>query len=126
MIFSAPSFGALGIAEQLPAQVEQALHRAFAVRRVVADDQAAAVVLNRAGENLAGAGAELAGQHDQRAVPGHAALQVVVVLHAAVGVLHLHDRAFVDEQARQVDRLGQRAAAVAAQVEHDGVDAPWP
>ena len=45
------------------------------------------------------------------------------MLHAAVGVLHLHDRAVVDEQAGQVDRFGQPAAAVAAQVEHHGVDA---
>ena len=82
----------VGNAEQLLAQVHQALHRALAVGGVVADDQAAAVVLDRAGEDLAGAGAELADQHDQRPVPGDAAVAVVVGLHVAVGVLHLHDR----------------------------------
>ena len=113
----------VGHAEQLLAQVQQALHGALAVGRVVADDQAAAVVLDGAGENLAGAGAELADQHHQRARPGDARIGVVVGLHAAVGVLDLHDRPVVDEQAGQVDRLGERAAAVAAQVEHHGVDA---
>ena len=75
-----------------------------------------------AGEDLAGAGAELAGEHDQRAAPQHAPLGVVVVLHAFVGIFDLDDRSAVDEQSGHVDRFGQRAAAIAAQVEHDGVD----
>ena len=54
-----------------------------------------------------------------QAMPG---VEVVVGLHPAVGVLDLDDRPVVDEQAGQVDRLGQRAAAVAPQVEHHGVD----
>ena len=62
-------------------------------------------------------------QHHQRPAPVGPLVVVVVVLHAAVGVLDLHDRPFVDEQAGQADRLGQRAAAVAAQVEHHGIDA---
>ena len=60
----------IGNLEQLPAQIEQALDGAFAVRRVVADDQAAAVILDGAGKDLAGAGAELANQHHQRTIPG--------------------------------------------------------
>ena len=122
MIFNAPICGALGDAEQLLAQVEQALHRALAVGRVVAHDQAAVVVLDGAGEDLAGAGAELADQHDQRARPGDARFRVVVGLHVAVGVLDLHHRPVVDEQAGQADGLGQRAAAVGAEVEDHGVD----
>ena len=59
----------VGNAEQLLAQIQQALHRALAVGRLVAHDQAAIVVLDGPGENLAGAGAELADEHDQRAVP---------------------------------------------------------
>ena len=113
----------VGNAEQLLAQVQQALHRALAVGRVVADDQAAVVVLDGAGEDLAGTGAELADQHHQRPRPGHAGIDVVEVLHAAVGVLDLHHRPVVDEQPGEVDGLGERAAAVAAQVEDHGVDA---
>ena len=74
------------------AQVHQALHGALAVGRMVADDQPAAVVLDRAGEDFAGAGAELADQHHQRPRPDHAGSVVVQVLHAAVGVFDLHDR----------------------------------
>ena len=120
--FSAPSGGALGIVEQVFADVLQALHRSLAVRRGVADDQPAVIILNGPGEDLAGAGAELAGEHDQRSAPQHAPLGVVVVLDAFVGIFDLHDRPVVDEQSGQVDRFGQRTAAVAAQIEHDGVD----
>ena len=60
------------------AQVQQALHRSLAVGGVVADDQAAAVVLDGAGENLAGAGAELVDHHDQRPVPVNVRVGVVV------------------------------------------------
>ena len=109
-------------AEQLLAQVQQALHGALAVGGVVADDQAAAVVLDGAGEDFAGAGAELADQHHQRSRPGHARLRVVQVLHAAVGVFHLHHRPLVDEQPGEADGLVERAAAVAAQVEDHRVD----
>ena len=42
---------------------------------------------------------------------------------AAVGVLDLDHRPVVDEQAGEVDGLGQRAAAVGAEVHHHGVDA---
>ena len=115
-------FGTLRDAEQRVAQVEQLLHRAFAVRGVVADDDAAAVVLNRAGEDLARTGAELVDHHHQRAFPDHARLRVLVRLRAAIRTLHLHDRAVVDEQAGHVDGLGQRAAAVPAEVDDHRVD----
>ena len=41
----------------------------------------------------------------------------------SVGVLDLHHRPVVEEQSGQADRFGKRAAAVAAQVEHDRIDA---
>ena len=112
--------------KELAAEVEQALHRAFAVGRLVADDQAAVVVLNRPREDLAGAGTELVGEHHERAVPGHARIDVVVGPHLLVGVLDLHHRSFVDEQAGELDRLGERAAAVVPQVERHAVDALLP
>src|SRR3546814_5990688 len=40
----------------------------------------------------------------------------------AAGFAHLHHRALVDEQAGELDRLVERAAAVAAQVHHHAVD----
>ena len=115
-------FGALRMRNSVLSEVEQLLHRALAVRGVVADDDAAAVVLDRAGEDLARTGAELVDHHHQRAFPDHARLRVVVRLRAAVRAFHLDDRAVVDEQAGHVDGFGQRAAAVPAEVDHDGVD----
>ena len=110
-------------AEQRVAQVVQLLDRAFAVGAVVADDDATAVVLNGAGEDLARTGAELVDHHDQRALPDEARSSGWLVgLRAAVGSLYLDDRTVVDEQAGHVDGFGERAAAVPAQVDHDRVD----
>ena len=47
---------------------------------------------------------------------------VLIRVDAAIRTLHLHDRSIVDEQAGHVDRFGERAAAVPAEVDHDGVD----
>ena len=58
--------GRVGHAEQLLAQIQEALHGPLAVGAVIADDQAAAVILDGPRQNLAGAGAELADEHDQR------------------------------------------------------------
>ena len=91
--------------------------------RLVAHDQAAVVVLDRAGEDFAGTGAKLAREHDQRAVPDDARIDIVVGTDLLVRILDLHHWALVDEQARQLDRLRQRAAAVAPQIEHHAVDA---
>ena len=100
---------------------DDALDGPLAERARVADDQAAAVVLDHAGEDLRGAGAQAVDQDDERAVPGGPFLVIVQGLDAG-GVLHLDHRALVDEQARQRDRLLEQAAAVAAEVDHDGVD----
>ena len=75
------------------------------------------------GENLAGAGAELADDHDQRAVPIDVRIGIGVGGHPAVGVLDLDHRPVVDEEAGEVDGLGQRAAAVGAEVHDHGLDA---
>ncbi len=64
--------GRIGSADDL-AEVPQALDRSLAVRGFITHDQTALVVLNRAGQNLAGTGAELACQHHQRTVPRGAA-----------------------------------------------------
>ena len=47
---------------------------------------------------------------------------VVQVLHAAEGVFDLHDRPFAGEQPGEADGLGQRPAAVVAEVEDHRVD----
>src|SRR6185503_11187194 len=69
----------------------------------------------------AGAGAELGGQHHHRAFPGDVRVQVVIVQHAAVGILHLHHRARLNKQAGQVDRLGQAAAAIFTKIKNQCV-----
>ena len=84
-------------AEQQRTQVQHRLHGAFAVRRRITDDNPAMIILNRAGQNLAGAGAELADHHHQRPAPRHAPIRVVILLNAAVRVFHLHDRSLLDE-----------------------------
>ena len=102
-------------------EVDQVLHRALA-ERGLADDEAAAVVLDRAGEDLRGRGRAAVDQHRQRALPRDARVVVAVDHHPATGFAHLHHRAAVDEQAGELDRLVQRAAAVVAQVQHHAID----
>ena len=99
----------------------EVLHRALA-EGALAEDHAAVIVLDGAGEDLRGRGAEAVDQHGERAVVGGARLRVVEHFEAAGGVLQLHDRAVVDEQAGERGGLGQVAAAVVAQVEHQAVD----
>ena len=43
-------------------------------------------------------------------------------MDAAAGFTDLHHRAFVDEQAGEFDRFGQRTAAVVAQIDHHAVE----
>ena len=102
-------------------EVEQVLHRALAEGRL-ADDQAAAVVLDGTGHDLRSRGRGAIHQHRQRPVPGDAGLAVGLHVDAAARLAHLHHRAGVDEQAGQFDRLVERAAAVVAQVQHHAVE----
>src|SRR5690606_2428920 len=102
-------------------EVDQVLHRALA-EGGLADDQAAAVVLDRASEDFRRRRRATVDQHRQRAIPCNAAVAVAFHADPATGLAHLHHRALVDEQAGQLDRLGQRAAAVVAQVEYHAID----
>src|SRR5205814_1431458 len=54
------------------------------------------------------------------------AVVVIERLDFAVWALHAADRSLIDEQARQADRLGERAAAVAAQVQNHRPDVLGP
>ena len=54
---------------------------------------------------------------------GLARIGLIEHLELSGGVLQLHHRAVIDEQVREADGLGQVAAAVAAQIEHQAVDA---
>ena len=105
------------------AQLDDVLDRALAVGGRISDDDRAAMVAHRAGEDLGGRGGELGGQHDERTVPGHLLVFVAVVFGAALAVTDLEDRAFRDEQARDIDRFGQQAAAVLPQVHDEGLHA---
>ena len=122
MIFRAPKLRRIRSADDF-AQIPQALDRALAVRGLVTDDQSALVVLNRTGQNLAGTGAELADHDDQRTVPGGTAHFIAVDLDAVIETHHLDDRPLVNEQAGQIHGFDQAAAAVAAEIEHHGIDA---
>ena len=93
------------------------LHRALAVG-LLTDDERAAVVLNRAGENLRGRGAEAVHEHDHGAAVENRRIRIIVHFDAAGRVAQLHDRPAVDEQAGQRLGLGQVAAAIGAQI-HD-------
>ena len=106
----------------LPAvEVDQVLHRALAERRL-ADDQAAAVVLDGGSEDLGGRRGRTVDQHCQGAIPRHARVVVGFDGHAPAGILDLHHGAPVDEQPGEFHCLHQRAAAILAQVHHHAVD----
>ena len=71
---------------------DDALDGALAERAGVADDQAPAVVLDHAREDLRGAGAGLVDQDDERTIPGRAFVVIIEVLDAE-DLLDLDDRA---------------------------------
>jgi hypothetical protein len=76
------------------------LHRALAVG-LLADDEAAAVILNRAGEDLRGRCAEPIHQHDQGSAVEYRRIRIVVDLDAPGRVAQLHHRSPVDKEAGQ-------------------------
>ena len=65
VIFSAPRVDAFGSDRKCSRLDRQALDRALAMCGRVADDQSAAIILYGAGQDFAGTGAQLAGDHDQ-------------------------------------------------------------
>ena len=103
-------------------QLIDALDGAFAVGGAFADDQGAAIILKRAGENLGGGGAAVAGEDHEGAVIRHEGVGVVGFAHGAVHFFDLDDGAGADEQAGELDGFFEGAAAVAAQVQNDAGD----
>ena len=89
----------------------------------VADDDGTAVVTHRTGEDFGSGGRELGGQHDQRAVPGYLLVFIAIVFGATIAAADLEDGTLRDEEARDVDRLGQEAAAVLAEIHDEGLHA---
>ena len=87
----------------------------------VADDQAAAVIADHAGEDLRRAGAELVDQDDERAIP-RCPFVVVVEMLDAEDFLDLDDRSGVDEETGERLGLVEQAAAVPPEIEDDRVD----
>ena len=112
---------ALAVVHRPAVQIDEVLHGAFA-EAGFADDQPAAVVLDRTGENFRRRRRAAVDQHRERTVPRHAADGVAVDLHPAARFADLHHRALVDEQAGQFDGLAQRAAAVVAQIDYHAVE----
>ena len=75
---------------------EEILHRAFA-ERLLADDHASIVVLDRGGEDLRGARAVAIDEDRERPRVDRARTRVVEHLDVAAGLAQLNDRAAVDE-----------------------------
>ena len=101
---------------------DERLHRALAVGALVADDDGAAVILQRGGDDLRGGGAHLVDHDDERPVVNLARVLRPELVDVAVGAADLHHRLVLDEEAGQVDRLVEQAAAVVAEVEDDAGD----
>src|ERR1051326_1445163 len=99
------------------------LHGPLAERRR-AEDQRALVVLERARDDLRGARAAAVHEHDHREVGPRPRLVrevlLLLVLEATVGV---DDQARVEEQVRDLHRLGEETARIVAQVEDETLEA---
>src|SRR5690606_21856186 len=76
-------------------EVDEVLHRALA-EGLLADDQAAAVILDRAGEDFRGRRRAAVDEYRQRAFPRDAGLAVALDADPAAGFAHLHHGALVD------------------------------
>ena len=93
------------------------------MRRHVADDDGAAVIMHRPGEDFGSRCREFGSQHYQRAVPSDFFIFVAIVFGAALAVADLEDGAFGDEQSGNIDGLGEQAAAVFTEVHDKGLHA---
>ena len=102
-------------------EIDQRLHRSLA-KRALANDQAATVILDRGGEDLGCRRRVPVDHHRERTVPRDARIGVALDLHLAPCVALLDDRAGFDEETGKLDRLGQRAATVVAQIDDDAID----
>ena len=82
------------------------------------------MILQRAGDDLAGRGRVAVREHDERERRRERRSARRVALHLARARAHRRDlRAVLEEQVADVDRLIDDAAAVAAQVDHDAARA---
>ncbi len=97
------------------------LHRALA-KRVLAEDQGAAVILHGGSEDLGGRGAVAVDHHRHGAAVVDVAVVITVDGDAAHVIPDLHHRAAREEQAAQGRGLGQRTAAVATQIDDQTLD----
>src|SRR5688572_4436089 len=101
---------------------KQILHGTLA-ERLLADDDAAIVVLNRRREDFRCAGAVAIDEDRQRAVVDRGGARVVELLDRAARLAQLHDRSALDEQPGKLRSLREVPAAVGAQVHDEAVDA---
>ena len=97
-------------------QRHHGLYRALAVG-AIADNQPAAIVLNRAGKNLRGRGGQAVNHHHQRPLVVGAAQALAIAPDPPRGVANLYRGAVLDKQAGEFVGFLQRAAAVVAQVD---------
>ena len=99
-------------------ELNEGLHRAFAVRRGIAHNEGAAVILQCPRHDFRSRGAEPAGQHNQRPIIKHCRVAVFILDHVAFGVFHLNDRPFLDEQTGEIDGFLEGTAAIMAQIQN--------
>ena len=105
VILTVPGSFVMAAGQMMGRELVQVLHRAFAVRGSVADDDGAAIILQGGGGDLGGGRAEAVDHHGERAVVKHGGIGVGVHVDLAVGSARQHDRAVLDEEAGEFDRL---------------------
>ena len=93
------------------------------MRAAVADDDGPSRVLQVSGDDLRGRGARAVREDDHRLLEGDGVPRGNRQAADAAQVADLHDRSELDEQGRQPHGLGERTAAVAAQVENEALGA---
>jgi len=94
-------------------QGEDSLDGTFSIT-ALAHHRAPAKIVDRAGENLAGAGGVAVDQHDQRDLPRAESMGLVVEVFMRVPAPRGDDRAGSYELVGDFDRGGQQAARIAA------------
>ena len=105
-------------------QAQHGLHGALAVGRA-ADHDGASGILERGGHDLGGRGGAAVDQHHERGARGDAVARGGEILAARrMAPDRRYDRAVMDEQIGEADRLVEQPAGVAAQIEDDAGEAP--
>ena len=95
------------------------MHRAFAVRGDVADDERAAVILQGGGGDFRSGRAEAVDHHHERSVIKFRRVGIRIRLHPTIGIARHDNRAVLDEQAGELDGFLQRTAGIRAQINDD-------